>query len=113
VEAVLPLLGQDSLTDVEAALTLPRRRLRVLCYSARLSSPAAGHHYLRARCRDGTTRRLPARGAVTRRLGNRRAYRGISWADHALTWARTAHLPAFNAVVGLASRGGPSATGTW
>jgi hypothetical protein len=43
---------------------------------------------------------------VTRRFGNRRTYRGVSWADHALTWARTAHLPAFNAVVGLASRGG-------
>jgi hypothetical protein len=63
VEAVLPLLGQDSLTDVEAALTLPHRRLRAHCYSARLSSPAAGHHYLRARRRDGTTRRLPARRA--------------------------------------------------
>jgi hypothetical protein len=30
-----------------------------------------------------------------------------------LTWARTAHLPAFNAVVGLAPHGRPSAIGTW
>jgi hypothetical protein len=30
-----------------------------------------------------------------------------------LTWAHPAHLPAFNAVVGLESREGPSATGTW
>jgi hypothetical protein len=35
------------------------------------------------------------------------------WAGHTLSWARAAHLPAFNAVVGLASRGGPSATSTW
>jgi hypothetical protein len=63
VEAVLPLLGQDPLTGVEAALTLPRRRLRAHCYSARLSLLAAGHHYLRARRRDGITRRLPARRA--------------------------------------------------
>jgi hypothetical protein len=35
------------------------------------------------------------------------------WAGHALFWARAAHLPAFNAVVGLASHGRPSATGTW
>jgi hypothetical protein len=50
---------------------------------------------------------------VTRRLGNRRAYRGVSWADHALTWARTAHPTAFNAVVGPVSRRVPSAMGTW
>jgi hypothetical protein len=50
---------------------------------------------------------------VTRHLGNKRAYCGVSWVDHALTWARTAHLPAFNAVVGLVPREGPSATGTW
>jgi hypothetical protein len=54
-----------------------------------------------------------AQSTVTRRLGNKRAHRGVSWADHALTWARTAHLPAFNAVVGLTSRRGPSAKGTW
>jgi hypothetical protein len=30
-----------------------------------------------------------------------------------LTWARTAHLPAFNAVVGLTPHGRLSATGTW
>jgi hypothetical protein len=30
-----------------------------------------------------------------------------------LTWAHPAHLPAFNVVVGLESREGPSATGTW
>jgi hypothetical protein len=30
-----------------------------------------------------------------------------------LTWARTAHLPAFNAVVGLTPHGRSSATGTW
>jgi hypothetical protein len=35
------------------------------------------------------------------------------WAGHTLSWARVAYLPTFNAVVGLASRGGPSATGTW
>jgi hypothetical protein len=35
------------------------------------------------------------------------------WAGHALSWARAAHLPVFNAVVGLASHGGPSAMGTW
>jgi hypothetical protein len=30
-----------------------------------------------------------------------------------MTWAHIAHLPAFNVVVGLASCGGPSATGAW
>jgi hypothetical protein len=29
-----------------------------------------------------------AQGTVTRRLDNRPAYHGVSWADHALTWAR-------------------------
>jgi hypothetical protein len=50
---------------------------------------------------------------VTRRLGNRRAYRGVSWADHALARAHAAHLPVFNAVVRLVPREGPSAMGTW
>jgi hypothetical protein len=35
------------------------------------------------------------------------------WLAILLTWAHPAHLPAFNAVVGLESREGPSATGTW
>jgi hypothetical protein len=63
VGAVLPLLGQDPLTDEEAALTLPRRRLDVHCCSVRLSTPAAGHYYSRVRRRDVTRRRLPARRA--------------------------------------------------
>jgi hypothetical protein len=35
------------------------------------------------------------------------------WQAILLTWARPAHLPAFNAVVGLESHEGPSAMGTW
>jgi hypothetical protein len=57
---------------------------------------------------------------MTRRLGNMRAYRGVSLPapcvsgrPYFLTWARPAHLPAFNAVVGLETREGPPATGTW
>jgi hypothetical protein len=121
VEAVLPLLGQDPLTGVEVALTLPRRRLCVHCYSVHLSSPAAGHHHVCARCRDGTVRCLRTVYSVTtRRLGNRRAYRGVSLPascvsgrPYFLTLARPAQQPAFKAVVGLKTREGPSATGTW
>jgi hypothetical protein len=35
------------------------------------------------------------------------------WQAILLTWAHPAHLTAFNAVVGLESREGPSAMGTW
>jgi hypothetical protein len=35
------------------------------------------------------------------------------WTGHALSWARAAHLPVFNAVAWLVSHGGPSAIGTW
>jgi hypothetical protein len=35
------------------------------------------------------------------------------WAGHAQSWARAAHLPAFDVVVGPASLGRPSAIGTW
>jgi hypothetical protein len=35
------------------------------------------------------------------------------WAGYALSWACAAHLPAFNVVVGPASHGRPSTTGTW
>jgi hypothetical protein len=35
------------------------------------------------------------------------------WQAILLTWVHPAHLPAFNAVVGLESREGHSATGTW
>jgi hypothetical protein len=37
----------------------------------------------------------------------------VSVGRPSLSLARAAHLPVFNAVVGLASHGGPSATGTW
>jgi hypothetical protein len=57
----------------------PRRCLRAHCGSARLGSSVAGHHHPRARRRDGTVRRLRTLyGDTTRRLGNRRAYRGVS-----------------------------------
>jgi hypothetical protein len=48
---------------------------------------------------------------MTRRLGNWRAYRDVGHTSppcqkiaHALSWARSPQPPAFNAVVGLASR---------
>jgi hypothetical protein len=97
----------------------PRRCLRAHCGSARLGSPVTGHHNARARRHDGIVRRLrTVYGDTTRRLGNRRAYRGVSLPapcvsgrPYFLTWARPAHLPAFNAVVGLETREGPPAMG--
>jgi hypothetical protein len=120
-EAVLPLLGQN-LSGKGATLT---RRAGA---SARTVAAYASAHLLqaiithaRARRHDGTVRRLrTVFGDATRRLGNRRAYRDVSLPApcvsgrlYFLTWAHPAHLPAFNAVVGLESREGPSAVATW
>jgi hypothetical protein len=82
---------------------------------------SAGHHHARARRRDRTVRRLrTVYGDTMRHLGNRRAYRGVSLPapcvsgrPYFLTWARSAHQSAFNAVVGQKTREGPSTTGTW
>jgi hypothetical protein len=117
---VLPLLGQDPLTGVEVTQTLSRCRLRVHCYSAHLSPPAAGHHYACARRRDGTVRCLrTVFGVTTRHLGNRQAYRGVSLPTlcvsgrpYLLTLARPAQQPAFKVVVGLKTRERPCTMGT-
>jgi hypothetical protein len=77
-EAVLPLLGQN-LSGEGAALT--RRAVAsartVVAHASTLLLQAIITHALWRR--DGTVRRLrTVYGDMTRRLGNRRAYRGIS-----------------------------------
>jgi hypothetical protein len=72
-------VGLEPFVRRRSCVDLPRRRLRAHCGSARLGSPAADHHYQRARCRDWTVRRLrTVYGDTTRRRGNRRAYHGVS-----------------------------------
>jgi hypothetical protein len=119
-EAVLPLLGQNLLSGEEASLTC-----RVIA-SARTIAAYASAHLLQAIITH-------ARGAV---MGLHAAclraehsdappsdQAGLPWCQPTcpvcqrqailLTWVRPAHLPAFNTVVGLESREGLPATGTW
>jgi hypothetical protein len=98
----------------------PRCCLRTHCCSARLGTPVADHHPhargavmgLHAVCLCAEHSDAPPSDQA-----------GLPWCQPTcpvcqwqailLTWTRPAHLPTFNAVVGLESREGPSATGTW
>jgi hypothetical protein len=72
-------VGSEPSVRRRSSVDLPRRCLRAHCCSACLGTRVAGHHHARARRRDGIVRRLrTVYGDTTRRLGNRRAYRGVS-----------------------------------
>jgi hypothetical protein len=72
-------VGQEPSDRRRSCANPPRRHLRAHYGSAHLGSPAANHHYPRARCREWIVRRLgTVYGDMTRRLENRRAYRGVS-----------------------------------
>jgi hypothetical protein len=119
-EAVLPLLCQNLLSGEGAALT--RRDVATAhCCSACLGTPVAGHHHSRAR---GAVMGLHAACLRTEHSDAppsdqtglpwcQPTYPMCQWQAILLTWAHPAHLPAFNVIIGLESRGGPSATGTW
>jgi hypothetical protein len=117
---VLPLLGQNLLSGEEAALS--HRAIA----SARTVAAHASAHLVQAIITHACGAVMGLHAACLRAEhidAPPSDQAGIPWCQPTcpvcqwqailLTWAHLAHLPAFNAVVGLEPREGPSATGTW
>jgi hypothetical protein len=117
---VLPLLGQNLLSGEETSLTC-----RAVA-SARTVAAYASAHLLQAIIIHAHGAMMGLHAACPRAEHSDAVpsdQAGFPWCQLTcpvcqwqailLTWAHPAHLPAFNAVVGLESREGPSATGTW